>query len=270
MRFNKDRMAKLAGLPQNKRVIRENRRRAILRKRRALLREGRGHSSDSGDQGVSDYFDYNLDDLSDDLSMHFGDVDGDSQSSHQPNIRRKIFDDDTYETSIPASDAMAFLDDVDFMDMDSYDSSGRYSRDMGFDPEDDPEFGMDLGVEQPYGLARLGKGSIREHVSEMAHSHMGEDVDEMNYEMYEMYENDEEKEKKEEMVEIDDKELKEEFLNIKRKRLNEARLKAVIEDELRDVLAEMQYGSGWMYGNNKPQASTKGRITRGFKGLGFK
>jgi len=270
MNFNKNRMAKLAGLPQNKRVIRENRRRAILRKRRALLREGRGHSSNSGDQGVSNYFDYNLDDLGDDLSMDYGMSGGDSQSSYQANLRRKMYDDDSYDESIPATDAMAFMDDVDLMDMDSYDSSGRYARDMAFDPEDDPEFGMDMGVEQPYGLASLGKGSIREHVSEMVHSHMGEDVDEMNYEMYEMNEEDEEKDKKDEMVEIDDKALKEEFLNIKRKRLNEARLKAVIEDELRDVLAEMQYGSGWMYGDNKPQSSSKGRITRGFKGLGFK
>lgn len=72
------------------------------------------------------------------------------------------------------------------------------------------------------------------------------------------------------VVEIDDMDLEKEVKNIKKKKLNEARLKAVIEDELRDVLAEMQYGSSWMYGNNKPKNSKNGQVTRGFRGLGFK
>tara|TARA_B100000035_G_C21026156_1_gene566306 strand:- start:2027 stop:2671 length:645 start_codon:yes stop_codon:yes gene_type:complete len=92
----------------------------------------------------------------------------------------------------------------------------------------------------------------------------------MDEDMYEGDMDEEEEEKKEEMVEIDDAELMKEVRNIKRKRINEARLKAVIEDELREVLAEMQYGSGWMYGEDKPTASKKGHVTRGFKGLGFK
>ena len=79
-----------------------------------------------------------------------------------------------------------------------------------------------------------------------------------------------EEEVEEEMIEIDDKDLMKEVRNIKRKRINEARLKAVIEDELREVLAEMQYSSDSMYGKDKPKASKSGHVTRGFKGLGFK
>lgn len=101
----------------------------------------------------------------------------------------------------------------------------------------------------------------------------GVDDDDDDYPLYEGEEVEEEEvdEEDKDMVEIDDAELMKEVRNIKRKRINEARLKAVIEDELRDVLAEMQYGSDWMYGgSNKPTASKKGQVTRGFRGLGFK
>lgn len=250
MKFNKNRMAKLAGIPQNRRVISENRRRAILREAsRGSMRSSRalgpgdvgGTSSFMSDPMYGDSQDLSgtsmyLDDYYDGNEVG-GDPRGfDSQSEYQANLRRKMFDDDTYATSIPADDAMAYLDDVEFMDMDAYDDEGNYVGGLDFDPEDDPAFGYDDG-----------------------------DLDDLD-----LFESEKSKEEKEDVVEIDDRELQKEYRNIKRKRINEARLKAVIEDELRDVLAEMQYGSGWMYGNNKPKASQPGRITRGFKGLGFK
>lgn len=44
-----------------------------------------------------------------------------------------------------------------------------------------------------------------------------------------------------EMIEINERDLVREVRNIRRKRINEARLKAIIEDELRDILSEMRY-----------------------------
>lgn len=108
------------------------------------------------------------------------------------------------------------------------------------------------GDEDPYGDYDLGL----------------EDDEDFLYESEEASDEDEDKDV--DVVEIDDKELMKEVRNIKQKRINEERLKAVIEDELKDVLAEMQYGSSWMYGNKKPNSSKKGQVTRGFRGLGFK
>jgi hypothetical protein len=92
---------------------------------------------------------------------------------------------------------------------------------------------------------------LREHVSEMAHKHPHDDLEEGMYEeadleegMYEEADLEEgmyEEADLEEMVDIDEEELKKEVRNIKRKRINEARLKAVIEDELRDIISEMRY-----------------------------
>lgn len=54
--------------------------------------------------------------------------------------------------------------------------------------------------------------------------------------------------------------------------LVEAQLKRVIDEEVQNVLNDMQYGSGWMYGSNKPTRSRKGYTHQGsyFKGFGFK
>ena len=171
-------------------------------------------------------------------------------------------------------------DDVEMLD---YDDFGRESLRLDQYPEYDMGGSLDdMGPEYYERASRYelddddylkeGMGHMHEEDMEEGMHHMHEeDMEEGMYEEEDvdeaMYE---EEDMEEDMVEIDDKELMKEVRNIKRKRINEARLKAVIEDELRDVLAEMQYGSNWMYGDNKPKASKKGNITRGFSGLGFK
>jgi hypothetical protein len=94
------------------------------------------------------------------------------------------------------------------------------------------------------------------------------------------------------MLEIDEKELVSELRRMKkimqeskrRKQLSEskrrrrqqaiqeAKLKQVIDEEVRNVLDEIQYGSDWMYGDNKPTRSKRGFTHQGsfLKGFGFK
>jgi hypothetical protein len=157
--------------------------------------------------------------------------------------------------------------DDDEIEMMPYDDYGRDSLRLDQMPHVDLEMD-DFGPEQYERMSRYEMDD--DDIYEGDHMEEGDmmyEADEMEEGMYE------DEEVEEDMVEIDDRELVKEVRNIKRKRINEARLKAVIEDELREVLAEMQYGSngsGWMYGDNKPATSKKGRITRGFKGLGFK
>ena len=54
--------------------------------------------------------------------------------------------------------------------------------------------------------------------------------------------------------------------------LVEAKLKQVIDDEVKDILNQLNYSSSWVYGNNKPQRSRHGYSHQGsyLKGLGFK
>jgi hypothetical protein len=61
--------------------------------------------------------------------------------------------------------------------------------------------------------------------------------------------------------------------NIRRKqRLQEAQLKAIIEDEVENVMNELNLTGDWMYGKNKPTRSRKGFVHQGsfLKGIGFK
>lgn len=239
MKFNKNRIAQLAGLPQTSQMLREAKRR-IGKSSISRGKEDRYGTSDmypygvpgmyrdigdSEDFGVSTAFDsgtydgsnvyandledvfsdseglrhpYEIDDpMNDDtLVVPVGDEIGrDTQSKYQSNLRRKMFDDDTFDTTVPAADALAFLDDVDMMNMDSFDDEGNYLEDLDFDASDDPDFPLEES----------------------------------------------EKDALNETIEIDEKALRQEVRNIRRKRINEARLKAVIEDELREVLAEMTY-----------------------------
>lgn len=55
-------------------------------------------------------------------------------------------------------------------------------------------------------------------------------------------------------------------------RLQEAELKAIIEDEVQNVMSELNLNSGWVYGNQKPRRSKKGFSHQGsfLKGIGFK
>ena len=94
---------------------------------------------------------------------------------------------------------------------DPFDDEENYVEDLPFDPEDDPAFGYDEDDMKDLDLFESEKG----------------------------------KKEKEDVIEIDDNELRQEVRNIRRKRINESRLKAVIEDELREILAEMKYKSNF-------------------------
>lgn len=209
MKFDKNRFAKLAGLPQSRGTLNESRRRKEMR-RRAMLNENLYGGREENENGrMIDTFDP-FDDKETEM------------------VR---FDDDMGRRDMRRLDQMPDVDlQMDDMGPENYERMSRYEM-------DDDDYLYESDVE--------------------------EDLEEGMYE-------EEAEEDVEEMIEIDDKELVKEVRNIKRKRINEARLKAVIEDELREVLSEMQYGSDWMYGEDKPAKSKKGHITRGFRGLGFK
>ena len=116
-----------------------------------------------------------------------------------------------------------------------------------------------------------------------------EDVDEGMYEEdvdEGMYEEDQD-----EVVEIDEKELVQELRRARRimqegkkkaqskqrrrkKALQEAQLKAVIDQEVKNIIKEMDLNlnSDWLYGSRKPKKSRKGYTHQGsfLKGIGFK
>lgn len=54
--------------------------------------------------------------------------------------------------------------------------------------------------------------------------------------------------------------------------LQEAQLKAIIDQEVKSVLKDLNLNSGWVYGNRRPQRSKKGYVNHGsfLKGIGFK
>jgi len=54
--------------------------------------------------------------------------------------------------------------------------------------------------------------------------------------------------------------------------LQEAQLKRVIDEEVRNVMNDLNLTSGWVYGDNKPKRSRHGYSHQGsyLKGLGFK
>jgi len=95
---------------------------------------------------------------------------------------------------------------------------------------------------------------------------------------------DEDEQNEEVVYEVDAKELKEELARIRRRakakqkqNLQETNLKRIIEQEVKNVFKDLENGTldlnitgGWVYGDNKPKASQKGRIARGFKSIGFK
>jgi hypothetical protein len=63
----------------------------------------------------------------------------------------------------------------------------------------------------------------------------------------------------------------------RQKALQEAQLRQIIEEEVDNVFKDLENGkldlniSGdWVYGNSKPRNSRRGRIARGFKSIGFK
>ena len=126
-----------------------------------------------------------------------------------------------------------------------------------------------------------GVDGAQKDVDEMAHGHG--DIDELE-ELYELDEVDEMEEAYNEMeethhdhgsmnedvIEIDDAALINEVKRIRRQNIQEEYLKTIIEDELKNVLAEMNSDSKWMFGEDKPTQSKSGIITQGFKSIGFK
>jgi predicted transcriptional regulator len=108
----------------------------------------------------------------------------------------------------------------------------------------------------------------------------------------EMYEEDEEGQSEmdhsmEEMIEVDEVMLVQELrrakkhLNESKKRARaknnqEAKLKQIIEREVKDIFGtdsdeDLNLSAGWMYGRKKPTASRKGHVHQGMflKGIGF-
>lgn len=120
----------------------------------------------------------------------------------------------------------------------------------------------------------------------------GERGDEgMKYEMMDgMYETETEETNEiddpmEEIVEVDEADLVKELRRMKvelhearrieqrrKQNLQEAQLKAIIDQEVKNVLKELNLNSGWMYGKKKPTRSRKGHTHQGsyLKGIGFK
>ena len=90
-----------------------------------------------------------------------------------------------------------------------------------------------------------------------------------------------EEEALDEMIEIDEAMLVQELRRAKamlseaktnKQNLEEAQLRQIIESEVADVMKELNLTGGWVYGENKPQASKKGFVHQGsfMKGIGFK
>lgn len=97
---------------------------------------------------------------------------------------------------------------------------------------------------------------------------MEETYNEMSNEMEEMHHD--HGSMNEDVIEIDDAALINEVKRIRKQNIQEEYLKTIIEDELKNVLAEMNSDSSWMFGEDKPTKSKSGTITQGFKSIGFK
>lgn len=134
--------------------------------------------------------------------------------------------------------------------------------------------------EGAYHEADYNEGEAGEH-------HFDEDSHEIDEDMDHMSEA--EIEDADEMVEVDEamlvqelrrmkrimSEAKRKSSSVKRRRkenLQEAQLKAIIDQEVKNVIKDLNLNSGWLYGNKKPTRSRKGYTHQGsfLKGLGFK
>ena len=132
------------------------------------------------------------------------------------------------------------------------------------------------GIKGDTGSKMLREGAGHEAEEGMHHESLSEEEEE---------EEAEEEEKIDEMIEIDEVMLVQELRRAKRlmsesrkrkvakkERLQEMKLKAIIDQEVKNVIKDLQLNSGWMYGNKKPTRSKKGYTHQGsfLKGLGFK
>lgn len=131
-----------------------------------------------------------------------------------------------------------------------------------------------------YGLMREGAGhkEIEEFSQDL-------DYDGMMGEGEEEEDDDDDASKKEEMIHVDEAMLVQELRRAKRimkesrrrkaakrQQLQEMQLKAVIDQEVKNVIKDLQLNSGWMYGKRKPSRSRSGYTHQGsyLKGIGFK
>lgn len=118
---------------------------------------------------------------------------------------------------------------------------------------------------------RFGKGQLAEAPSEAEETMTMEEADEPAAA----------EEGLDEMIEIDEAMLVQELRRAKqmlseakanKQNLEEAQLRQIIESEVAEVMKELNLTGGWVYGENKPQASKKGFVHQGsfMKGIGFK
>lgn len=155
---------------------------------------------------------------------------------------------------------------------------------------------MRLDMDRICQLAGIKGSSQQQNSSKMlresAHeTEEGYGLDEMDHAKEELNEEEEEEkpededEEANEMVEIDEVMLVQELRRAKRlmnesrkrqeakrQKLQEMQLKAVIDQEVKNVIKDMQLNSGWVYGNKKPTQSKNGFTHQGsfLKGIGFK
>jgi hypothetical protein len=123
------------------------------------------------------------------------------------------------------------------------------------------------------------------HEEEVDESMYEEEADESMYEEEDMHTD----EAEDELMEVDETMLVQELRRarrimqegkrkamrrskIKSEKLQESQLKAIIDQEVKNVLKDLNLNSGWIYGKNKPTQSRHGFSHQGsfLKGIGFK
>ena len=74
------------------------------------------------------------------------------------------------------------------------------------------------------------------------------------------------------ILDIDENMLREEITKMRRRRLEENALRQAIRTELKGILddVDLNITSDWMYGNNKPTRSGRGKVFLAFPGPGFR
>ena len=72
------------------------------------------------------------------------------------------------------------------------------------------------------------------------------------------------------VFEVDETELMEALVDMREKRLEESKVRSAVRKELSSILNSKESGSRWLYGNRQPASSSKGSISRGFLGPGFR
>jgi len=240
MKFNKDRIAKLAGIPSVKRSLNESRKRSALRKR--LLSE-----SSEADELNAMLRDLGIEEVPASskkrssrsaLDAQYGSMD--SELAVADFMGGEYMGDEDFDSSVEydpyQSETMSSYDDESGLMSDMPSLTGvmhsdpymdDYEEESSFDDTDFLGEAEDKDEDKPEKVGKMppvSRPPTRTPSSSKTKTAK-------------------EKDKKDEMVEISEKDLIREVRNIKRRKINEARLRAVIEDELREVLSEMRHRS---------------------------